>query len=84
VILFNLAFKEIGIEIGFEGKGSDEMGRIIAIDRALFENITLTECNMHIGNVCIKVDPFYYRPPKLICCWGFNQSKRKIGVGPQT
>jgi GDPmannose 4,6-dehydratase len=51
------AFKVAGIDIGFEGDGPHEVGKVIHCNN---ENYSL-----NVGLTVIKVDPTYYRPTEV-------------------
>jgi GDPmannose 4,6-dehydratase len=60
-----MAFSEIGIEIIFNGRGSDETGSIGFIDEDLFVHIAGQPCHLNTGNVVVRVDKNYYRPTEV-------------------
>ncbi len=61
-----MAFREIGIELDFRGKGKDEKGMVASIDRDKFgENTHTKPDHLKKGQVLIEVDPFYYRPTEV-------------------
>jgi GDPmannose 4,6-dehydratase len=60
-----MAFNEVGIQIGFNGKGTDETGTIKAIDKPLFEHLVGTTCKLSINDVLVRVDKHYYRPTEV-------------------
>ena len=51
-----LAFKEIGIDVGFKGEGDKEEGYVIS-NNGIYD--------LKQGKVVIKVDPKYYRPTEV-------------------
>lgn len=53
-----LAFKELGIEVGFEGKGKDERAVITAIDSSKGY-----QCK--VGQQVVSIDARYYRPTEV-------------------
>lgn len=61
-----LAFREIGIELEFQGRGKEEKGLIASIDKNKFEENTHAKPDhLKKGQVLIEVDPFYYRPTEV-------------------
>lgn len=57
-----MAFAEVGYKIQFEGKGRDEKGVLVAIDKNLaptFENIP------KIGDTLVLIDKDYFRPTEV-------------------
>ncbi len=70
-----LSFAEVGIELGFKGKGEDEVGFII-------------KCNgkyiLQEGSVVVRVDSKYYRPTEVELLLGNpNKAKTKLKWTPQ-
>jgi len=59
------SFREIGIGIGYEGTGTDEVGKIISIDNAQFEERVGHKCQLQPGDLVIRVDSHYYRPTEV-------------------
>ncbi len=53
----NMAFKEVGIELIFSGKGADEVAVVSACHDL--------EYQLPIGQVVVKIDPNYYRPTEV-------------------
>ncbi len=52
-----MSFKELGVELAFEGKGVDEIGKVASCSNPDFQ--------LEIGKEVIKVDPEYYRPTEV-------------------
>jgi GDPmannose 4,6-dehydratase len=52
-----MAFAEVGIEIGFEGEGVEEKGKVVACNNP--EYIVPT------GTVVVAIDPAYFRPTEV-------------------
>ena len=66
-----LAFKYAGIELRFEGEGSEEKGICVAGP----ENL--------IGKTLIEVSPDFYRPTDVVNLWGDpTKAKAKLGWDP--
>ena len=67
-----MSFAELGIEIAFEGKEQDEIGRVVHCSHPDYQ---LPE-----GKEVIKVDPAYYRPTEVELLIGDpTKSKEKLG-----
>jgi GDPmannose 4,6-dehydratase len=79
-----MAFREVGLNIHFEGSGASETGIINAIDRAYFEEVTGTSCSLQEGAVAVRVDPNYYRPTEVDLLIGdATKAKEKLNWVPQ-
>ena len=52
-----MAFAELQIEIGFEGEGKEEVGKVISCANP--------EYDLKAGQVIVQVDPTYYRPTEV-------------------
>lgn len=52
-----MSFKELGIELKFEGEGVNEVGKIASCSNPDFQ--------LEVGKEVIKVDPEYYRPTEV-------------------
>ena len=66
-----LAFRYVGIELDFRGKGADEKGVCIAGP----ENL--------IGKVLVEVSPDFYRPTDVVNLWGDpTKARAKLGWNP--
>ena len=87
-----LAFKFLGIEIEFVGKGVDEKGIIKNIDEKVLKDI-LNENNIQvnfdyikslIGKDVVNVDKKYFRPTEVDLLLGdATKAKEKLGWEPQ-
>lgn len=72
-----MAFKEAGIGIRFEGKGQNEVGIIDSLP-------TSGESSLHIGDEVVSVDPNYYRPTEVELLIGdATKAKQKLGWEPK-
>jgi GDPmannose 4,6-dehydratase len=80
-----MAFREIGIELDFEGKGKDEKGLIASIDKnRLAEKTHAKPDHLKEGQVLIEVDPFYYRPTEVDLLVGdAAKAREKLGWTPK-
>ena len=78
-----MAFNEVGIQLDFAGKGSDEVGTIASIDKDMFEETVGMECTLKVGDVRVRVDQFYYRPTEVDLLVGdATKAKEKLGWTP--
>ena len=67
-----MSFEELGIEVAFEGKEQDEVGRVV---HCAHPDYQLPE-----GKEVVKVDPAYYRPTEVELLIGDpTKSKEKLG-----
>jgi GDPmannose 4,6-dehydratase len=63
-----LAFKEVGVELKFEGIEENEVAKIAKCNG---------DFNLPIGKVVIKVDPLYYRKTEVDILIGDSSKARK-------
>lgn len=71
-----MAFKEVGIELGFKGDGVDEIGYV--------KSISSPEYAFNIGQEVIKIDPKYFRPTEVDLLIGDpTKAKQKLGWEPE-
>jgi GDPmannose 4,6-dehydratase len=80
-----LAFREIGIEIAFQGENSNEIGMVDKIDLALFEAKTKNKSHhLKPGQTVIEVDKKYYRPTEVELLVGdASKAREKLGWSPK-
>lgn len=70
-----MTFAELGIELGFEGNGVNEIGYVIKCNG---------EYQLDSGRVVIKVDPKYFRPTEVDLLLGDpTKAKTKLGWKPK-
>ena len=70
-----MAFQEVGIEVGFEGVGVEEIGRVMACHNP--------EYQVPVGQVVCRVDPGYFRPTEVELLIGDPaKCKAKLGWQP--
>lgn len=70
-----MAFKEIGVELVFEGKEENEIAKVAACN---------SNYKVPIGQTVIKVDPRYYRPTEVDLLIGdATKAKEKLGWTPK-
>jgi GDPmannose 4,6-dehydratase len=76
-----LAAAELGISVGFQGNGDQEIGRVINIISA--HGRKAAACK--VGDVIVRVDPRYYRPTEVQTLLGdASKARAKLGWEPQT
>ena len=73
-----MAFREVGIELAFRGKGIEEMGFVDAIDRSKFPDGL--PAGLAPGTPLIAVDPRYFRPTEVDLLIG-DPAKAKTRLG---
>lgn len=70
-----LAFKHVGIELKFEGKGVDEKGICIAVSGSAPQSL--------VGKTLVAVSEDFYRPTDVVNLWGDpTKAKAKLGWNP--
>jgi len=76
-----LAFREIGIELDFQGNDASEKGVIASINKELFlEKTHAKSVHLTKGQVLIEVDPFYFRPTEVDLLIGdATKAREKLG-----
>lgn len=73
----NKAAKLLGIELAWEGRGVDELGRVVAITG---DNAPAVK----VGDVVVKIDPRYFRPAEVETLLGDpSKAKEKLGWVPK-
>ncbi|NEW78262.1 MAG: GDP-mannose 4,6-dehydratase [Gelidibacter sp.] len=71
-----LAFKEIGVELVFEGKNEHETGKVAKCTNPKYQ--------LEIGKEVIKIDPRYYRPTEVAELIGdATKCKEKLNWKPK-
>ena len=81
----NLAFAEVGITIGYKGKGVDESGSVKDIDVEKYKKATgLDTPEVEIGQELVFIDPYYFRPTEVDLLLGDpSKIKRVTGWEPK-
>ena len=70
-----IAFKKIGIEIGFKNKGLNEIGYVKKIN---------SDAKVNIGDEIIKIDPRYFRPSEVNNLLGdYSKAKKLLNWSPK-
>ena len=67
-----LAFAEVGVEVGFEGEGVNEIGRVVSCSMAEYQVPTDT--------IVCRIDPAYFRPTEVELLIG-DPAKCKLKLG---
>lgn len=76
-----MAFKEVGINLSFEGNGVNEKGIIESFDQ---NRLPVKENSLREGDTVILVDPRYFRPTEVELLIGDpTKSKEKLGWEPK-
>lgn len=75
------AFSNIGVRIEFEGTGVSEVGRIVSIDSATYAaaigGVMDVSVPAKIGQIVLRVDPYYFRPTEVDLLLGDSSKIRK-------
>ena len=73
----DLAAKELGVTLSFEGEGEKEIARITAVNNP--------EAKCKVGDTVVRVDPRYFRPTEVETLLGDpTKAKQKLGWTPVT
>ena len=71
-----MAFKEVGVEIAFQGEGVNEKG--------IVKSTSNPEYEFKVGQIVIQIDPTYFRPTEVDLLIGDNtKAKTKLGWSPK-
>jgi GDPmannose 4,6-dehydratase len=81
----NLAFAEVGITIGYNGKGVNEIGSVEDIDVEKYNKATGFDTpKVKVGQELIFIDPYYFRPTEVDLLLGDpSKIKRVTGWEPK-
>ena len=81
----NLAFAEVGITIGYNGKGVNEIGSVENIDVEKYKKVTGFDTpKVKVGQELIFIDPYYFRPTEVDLLLGDpSKIKRVTGWEPK-
>lgn len=76
-----MAFKYVGIELRFEGKGVEEVGIVDKVDVNKFEALTNKKYTNELNNeTLVAVDPQYFRPTEVDLLLGDpTKAEKKLG-----
>ncbi|MCF8162759.1 MAG: GDP-mannose 4,6-dehydratase [Sulfuritalea sp.] len=73
----DLAAKELGVTLAFEGEGENEIARITAVNNP--------DAKCKVGDTVVRVDPRYFRPTEVETLLGDpTKAKQKLGWTPVT
>ena len=80
------AFAFLGVTLEWSGSGADEIGKIAAIDKSIFEERTGSRAeHIKVGNTVIEVDPVYFRPTEVDILIGDpSKAEKLLGWKSQT
>ncbi|AMJ86896.1 MULTISPECIES: GDP-mannose 4,6-dehydratase [Alteromonas] len=80
-----LSFAELGITLAWQGSGVDEIARIDTIDKEKTETLLGSFISsLNVGDVVVKIDPFYFRPNEVDVLWGdASKAERELGWKPK-
>lgn len=71
-----MAFEFLGIEVGFEGEGANEIGKVVACHSPSYQ--------IEIGKIVVSVDERYFRPTEVELLIGDpTKSMTKLGWQPK-
>ena len=71
-----MSFAYLGIEVGFEGEGANEIGKVMACHQAAYQ--------IEIGKTIVSVDERYFRPTEVELLIGDpTKSMTKLGWKPK-
>ena len=71
-----LAFKEVGIELEFNGEGVNEKAFVVACNNKEFQ--------LELGKEVLSIDPSYFRPTEVDLLIGDpTKAKEKLGWVPE-
>jgi GDPmannose 4,6-dehydratase len=72
-----LAAAELGLTLGWEGAGTEEVGRVVAVDPSRIDSIAP-------GRIIVRVDPRYFRPAEVESLLGdARRARERLGWTPQ-
>jgi len=71
------AAQQLGVQVQFEGKGLDEVGRVVSVSG--------DQCpGIRVGQVIVRVDPRYFRPSEVETLLGDSSlAKSELGWVPE-
>ena len=82
-----MAFKEVGITLRFEGYGVNEKGIIDSINQSKFQSSTglsALDFQLSTGEAVVEVDPSYFRPTEVDLLLGDpTKAKQQLGWEPE-
>lgn len=79
-----MSFGELGIEVEFSGRETEEKGVIIDINEDRCAELGISTKNFKLGQSIVKVDPKYFRPTEVDLLIGDpSKSNTKLGWKPK-
>lgn len=79
------SFKVAGMEIGFKGEGTDEVGFIKSVDSEKYKKATGLDNDPEVEKTVIKIDKKYFRPTEVDLLQGDpRKAERAFGWKAQT
>lgn len=70
------AFSEVGIEIAFEGSGTEEVAKVLKCNNSDYQ--------IEKGKIVLRIDPRYYRPTEVDLLLGNpEKAKKQLGWEPK-
>ena len=82
-----IAFKEVGIELEWQGEGVNEKGIVKSVNPELLTvngKQSTVNSKLEIGDVLVEVDPKYFRPAEVDQLLGDpTKAKTQLGWNPQ-
>jgi len=70
------SFRHIGVEVGFEGSGANEIAKVIRSSHSQY--------SIPVGQVVMRIDPRYFRPTEVDLLQGdAERAKKKLGWNPK-
>lgn len=80
-----MAFKAVGVELEFRGKGEQEVGVVSAISPSPLPSPARGEGALKMGRTVVRVNPKFYRPAEVDLLIGSpEKAKRELGWEPKT
>jgi GDPmannose 4,6-dehydratase len=75
-----LAFREVGVEVGWRGKGRREEGLI----RSLRQDNEFSARSLRVGDTVVSIDQRYFRPAEVDILMGDpSKARKKLGWQPK-
>jgi GDPmannose 4,6-dehydratase len=79
-----MVFSELGIELTFSGKDSEELGVISHIENEVLKKNGINNCTLKVGDEIIAVDKRYYRPTEVDLLIGDpNKAQKELNWKPK-
>ena len=76
--------QQVGITLTFEGSGVDEIAFISNIDTNTLKKYGLTDANIKVNDVVLKIDKEYFRPTEVDLLVGDpSKAKKKLNWKPK-